>query len=113
MTPIEVSSVSSDQNIPQLDGIYPNLQQPFHLQNLQHQQPLQCDTCYKIFESLDDLEKHDAMHQFCCDQCNICYTTQVDADLHELQVHPDESYARDFIPMSTKLLFAKQKVTNK
>ena len=71
------------------------------------QENLQCETCHKVFKSSYDFKKHDEM-QFCCDDCNICYSTQLEADLHALEVHPDETYARNFIPEATKLIFAQQ-----
>ena len=97
------------ENIPQLDGrldetVYP----PDLTATHNSQQPLQCDTCHKVFQTNYEFKEHDAM-EFCCDDCSICYSTQLEADLHILQVHPDDNYARDFIPESSKLIFAKQK----
>ena len=92
--------------IPQLDG----LQQEFvdHPSQQTSQQLLQCETCKKVFQTSEEYKKHDAF-QFCCDDCGICYATQVEADLHALHVHPDETYARNFIPEATKFLFEQQK----
>ena len=71
------------------------------------QQPLHCETCGKDFQNSNESKEHYAL-QFCSDDCGICYSTQLQADLHVLKVHPDKSYARNFIPQSTKLLFMKQ-----
>lgn len=51
---------------------------------------LQCETCHEIFENRDEYDEHDKL-EFCCDDCGICYATKIDADLHSLQVHPDEN----------------------
>ena len=67
---------------------------------------LQCETCHKHFETQDQFNHHDEAHQFCCDECFICFTTQVIADLHELEAHPNTHYANTYIPQSTKVLFA-------
>ena len=99
------STTSCLDAIPQLDGLHQDF-----IHDLPHQtsqQPLQCETCGKVFRNSDEFKKHDSL-QFCCDDCGICYATQLQADLHVLQVHPDETYARNFIPASTKLLFAQQ-----
>ena len=95
--------------IPQLDGQQDEL---VHSQELQAQ-PMskdlfQCETCQKIFDSESEFMKHDEM-QFCCDDCNICYLTQLESDLHALKVHPDEYYAKNYIPEATKVIFAKQR----
>ena len=34
-----------------------------------------------------------------------CDKTQLDADLYALAVHPDEHYAKTYVPASTKLVF--------
>ena len=92
--------------IPQLDGLQ---QEVVHtLPQYTSQQPLKCETCQTVFQNSKDYEEHDAL-QFCCDDCGICYATQLQADFHVLQVHPDEIYVRDFIPEETKLLCNKQK----
>ena len=88
-------------NIPQLDGAeYDLLVHPPH----QPSPLLHCETCHEIFKNSDEYNEHDKM-QFCCDDCGICYPTQIEVDLHVLQVHPDESYAKQYIPESTMQLF--------
>ena len=67
---------------------------------------IQCDNCRKPFQTRDQLTEHDEIHQFGCDDCGICYTSQYFADLHELAVHPGTYYALHIIPDSTKLQFA-------
>ena len=105
LTPINEANFSTTPSldvIPQLDGL-----QPEHVHSLPQDifsQPLVCETCQKVFKNIEEYNEHDLL-QFCCDDCGICYSTQVQADLHVLQVHPDEMYAREFIPESTKLLF--------
>ena len=85
--------------IPQVDGADDQLHQA---------EQYQCETCYEIFENHELYEEHDKA-QFCCDECNICYITQIEVDFHNLQVHPDEHYTRTYISESTKLLFASRK----
>ena len=63
-----------------------------------------CDTCYRIFISYEEFKEHDS-YQFCCDECEICYSTQLEADLHELEKHADSVYAAKHIPESTKSYF--------
>ena len=92
--------------IPQVDGVDDH-DQPNQL-NQGLLQTYQCETCYEIFENRELYEEHDQA-QFCCDECNICYITQIEADFHNLQVHPDEHYTRTYISESTKLLFASRK----
>ena len=91
--------------IPMLDG--PQHEQIDDLHNLTSQKPFQCETCKQTFQTSDEYKKHDTL-QFCCDDCGICYETKLESDLHVLKVHPDETYARNFIPEATKLLFTSQ-----
>ena len=88
--------------IPQLDGNFhpPDTTQTSH-----------CETCYKVFANTSDLEQHNKENQFCCDECNICYKTEIDADFHELEEHPDAGHPDD-IPAATRLLFTSQKLRN-
>ena len=97
-----ISLTPSLDAIPQLDGLQQEL--GHHLPQETFSEPLMCETCQKVFKSTDEYNEHDKL-QFCCDDCGICYSTQVQADLHVLQVHPVEMYGREFIPESTKLLF--------
>ena len=90
--------------IPQLEGGHQ--EEPVRPELLCTEQ-LRCETCQTVFTNQNDFKKHDAL-EFCCDDCGICYSTQVEADLHVLQVHPNESYARNYIPASTKMIFAQQ-----
>ena len=96
---IRLSQATLGPVIPQLDGGQNTPQQP-------SDQPLQCETCHEIFATEDEFNYHDDAHQFCCDECFICYKTQVIADLHELEYHPNTHYADTYIPQSTKLLFS-------
>ena len=97
--------------IPQLDGIlnsFPQACTTPHFSNIS----LQCETCQNTFETEEEFNDHDNAHQFCCDECYICFTTQVLADLHELETHPNTHYADTYIPESTKLLFASGQPRN-
>lgn len=88
-----------NENIPQLDGD----QSPpcTYL-------PFKCETCEKVFTTEAEFREHDSF-QFCCDECLICFSTQVAAHLHELEVHPGSHYASTYIPQSTKQMFASIK----
>ena len=68
---------------------------------------LQCDNCSKPFTTRSQLQLHDEMHQFGCDECFLCFTSKIYADLHQLEAHPETSYVRDHIPYSTKQHFAR------
>ena len=70
-----------------------------------------CKTCYKVFANTSDLEQHNKENQFCCDECNVCYKTEIDADFHELKEHPDAGHPDD-IPAARRLLFTSQKLRN-
>ena len=86
------STTSLPDAIPQLDGLQPEL-----IHDLPHQtfkEPLQWEACGKVFWNSDDYKEHDSL-QFCCDDWDICYATQLQADLHVLRVHLDKTYARD------------------
>ena len=54
------------------------------------------------------MEQHNEMNEWGCDECYLCYTSKFFADLHELEIHPGTSYARDHIPKETKLQFASR-----
>ena len=96
--------------IPQIDGFAE--ESPIHHQNHQTQpsqnadQGSKCDNCRTVFETRSQLELHDEMNQFGCEECYICFTSKFRADLHELEKHPDTSYVVNHIPYTTKLQFA-------
>ena len=100
MAETNILQANSKECIPQLDGNTST--------NHNKPQVLQCETCNEVFENKDAFNFHDTAHQFCCDECHICYRTQIEADLHELAVHPNDPYASTYIPESTKLLFARR-----
>ena len=53
---------------------------------------IKCEHCSKAFETLEQLQDHEEMNQFGCDECFHCYTSKFYADLHELEQHPDTFY---------------------
>ena len=77
--------LSLGENLPQLDGCTPDIPSSF-----------QCPDCRTIFETQDELKHHDETHQF-----------GWLVDLHELEKHPDSTYALNYIPYLTKLQFAR------
>ena len=102
----------TQHDIPQLDGqqdLDGSQQHPQHVQ--QGLQKHQCDNCQAAFENKQQLYQHSESHGYGCDDCFICYTSKFLVDLHELQVHPETSYARDHIPESTKIEFAARNRT--
>jgi NAD-dependent SIR2 family protein deacetylase len=80
--------------IPQIDSCQNAPQQP-------SDKSLQCKTCHEIFAKEDELNYHNNAQLFDCDECFICFTTQVIAYLHELETHPNTLYANMYIPQST------------
>ena len=72
-----------------------------------------CEFCSKTFNTQELLREHNDSHGFCCEDCLICYKTQLESDLHELEVHPGSHYAEMYIPQSTKMVFARSKETVK
>ena len=93
--------------IPQLDGST-NLSSNHPPNQLKPAQENECDNCQRVFESKAELEGHNEIYQFGCEDCFVCFTSKFYADLHELELHnhPDNCYVRDHIPNSTKLQFA-------
>ena len=113
---ITSSQTNTGQIIHQLDGIPNFLPQAIHTISHEVQQPadksIQCETCNKTFDTENQFNDHNKAHNFCCDECYLCFTTQVIADLHELEFHPNTHYADTYIPESTKLLFASGQSRN-
>ena len=100
-TNMNSSFTSTSQSvIPQLDGLFMDTSS-----SELDTKEFTCETCGMNFTNLSDFKKHDALG-FCCDECGICYSTQLSADLHELEVHPNPHYANTYIPESTKKIFA-------
>ena len=95
---LATTSQSSESDIPQLDG---------HAQILSQ---FECENCGKSFKSEESLRTHTDEHKWGCDDCLLCFTSKYSADLHKLEHHGDSpdsiSYIRDYIPETTKRLFA-------
>ena len=64
--------------IPQLDGCV----------KLKDTVPIQCDTCQEVFEDQQHLEQHVEKYEFACEDCNLCFLSQFEYDLHEYAEHP-------------------------
>ena len=90
----------TDEYIPQIDG---DVASPPSKSIMNTE--FQCVTCKKVFYSNEDFEKHDSW-MFCCELCQICFNTKIEADLHELDRHPVDHFAHVNIPESTRLLHA-------
>ena len=100
-----ISAIDQSSRIPQLDGYH-------HLEQLSPDtHDILCENCGKSFGRKEELELHLELHGYGCDEdeCRICFTSKYLVDLHELETHPDTSYARDHIPSSTKEDFARGK----
>ena len=80
--------------------------QPQHQPKFGQTDSKECDNCHRIFETINQLEDHNNGNQWGCDECLICFTSKLYADLHKLKELPDTSYLKDHIPTSTKLQFA-------
>ena len=107
-----LSSLSLDDHatetfngIPQVDGNLdptdPSLSPP--------PDNFECDNCGALFDKHNLLELHNELNQFGCDEddCGLCFPSKYLADLHELEFHPETSYAEKHIPDSTKEDFSK------
>ena len=97
-----------ENNIPQYDG--PNISMDLATSlETNSMESFDCEFCDQTFETKGELKEHNDSHEFCCEECQICYKTQLESDLHELEVHPGTHYANNYISHSSKILFAKNK----
>ena len=98
----------SEFNIPQYDGLTQSadIEQE---SNTTSMKTFQCEFCSFTFESMEALKVHNDTHEYCCEECLICYDNQEESDMHELEVHPGSHYANNYVPNSTKVLFNKRK----
>ena len=82
-----------ESDIPQLDG----QTAPFCLK---------CDNCQKFFQDKKQLEHHIDLHEYGCDDCNLCFTSKLNADLHELEKHPEDIdfYIHDHISLENQAI---------
>ena len=60
---------------------------------------------YNVFFPQHEYEVQDA-YKFCCDECDICFSTHLAADFHELEVHEDRFCVKTYISKATKKIFA-------
>ena len=90
----------TDEYIPQIDG---DVASPPSKSIMQTE--FQCVTFKKVFYSIEELDDHDSWI-FCCELCQICFNTAIEADLHALVVHQENHFAHVNIPESTRLLHA-------
>ena len=95
-------------NIPQYDGPSSPIDSGTLLET-NSMESFDCEFCDQTFETKGGLKEHSSSHEFCCEKCLICYKTQLESDLHELELHPGTHYANNYISHSTKILFAKNK----
>ena len=75
-----------------------------------------CETCELKFIAKEEWYEHTHYghdivigHDFCCDECLICFKSKLESDFHELEFHKEEHYAQFKIPESTKLIFLQRK----
>ena len=91
-----ITNHETQDYIPQLDG---------HIFS-----KFECENCGKNYESEEELKTHTDQHEWGCEDCLLCFTTKYSADLHELEHHADTpdsiAYIRDYIPETTKKMFA-------
>ena len=97
----------SEDDIPQIDGLTDDHSNPLPCSlNLLVNR---CENCNKNFESEEMLNNHIDKHGWGCDDCHICFTSKLAADLHEMEHHGDTpdsiGYIRDHVPESTKQLY--------
>ena len=99
---IAMSQGLAADHIPQLDGLE---------SHSQHAPSYKCDNCGKIFGRKEELDAHNEMNQFGCEECCFCFTSKYLADLHELETHPEDVdfYIINHVPETTKRDFANGK----
>ena len=70
----------------------------------------ECDNCQKPFTSIQDLNQHLEEHQYGCEEeeCRICFPSQYQSHLLQLECHPHTDFVRNHILESTKRDFAKR-----
>ena len=95
-------------NIPQYDGPSSPIDSGT-VQETNSMESFDCEFCAQSFETKEGLKEHNRAHEFCCEECLIRYNTQLESDLHELELHPGTHYANNYISQSSKILFAKNK----
>ena len=98
-----VQSINSSNSQANLGPVIPQLDGSQNTPQLPSDKSLQCETCHEIFATDDQFNYHDTAHQFCCDECLICFTTQVIPALHELETHPITPYANTYAIYQTTL----------
>ena len=68
-----------------------------------------CKNCNENLESEEMLNIHIYKHAWGCDDCYICFTSKLAADLHKIEHHCDTpngiGYIRDHVPEGTKQLY--------
>ena len=87
--------------IPQFDGCIT------HIADYSASHSFQCETCGHEFDTEELFDEHETVMQYCCDECQLCFETQIESDLHDLDIHPNDHFSHVNIPESTKLLHAK------
>ena len=101
-----VDDSSNISNIPQFDGFSED----------GGKIEFECDSCALKFIVKEEWYEHKHYghdivvgHDFCCDECLICFKTKLESDFHELESHAEEHYALNEIPEPTKLIFRQSK----
>ena len=95
-----VDDSSNISNIPQFDGFSED----------GGKIEFECDSCALKFIVKEGWYEHKHYgHDFCCDECLICFKSKLESDFHELEFHKEEHYAQFKIPESTKLIFLQRK----
>ena len=89
----------SNQQIPQLDG---GLHQDSGCVSVSLQHQIQCESCHEIFDSQDDLTNHIEKYEYTCEDCELCFLSEYEHDIHEHAVHPLNYYKYNAVSPRTK-----------
>ena len=98
----------SNQQIPQLDG---GQYQDSSYSRVSLQHPIQCESCREVFHSQDDLTNHIKKYDYMCEDCELCFSSEYEHDVHEHAVHPINYYKYNPVSPRTKQK-AIQRLTN-
>ena len=54
---------------------------------------MQCDNCDVMLENEVERKLHENNYQFGCEDCRLCFKSEHQYDVHELNEHPEVFYA--------------------
>ena len=66
------------------------------------QQRVKCDACRELFESQELLNEHMEIFEYGCEDCELCFSSEFEHDVHEHAVHPTEYFTYNKVSPRTK-----------